>query len=419
MRRREFIALVGGAAASVGVRNVLLARDQTLPSDALEGRLADIIAAYDSQGNHRTATSADDASAAWLAKQVRQAGAEPSLEPFTLSRIDPLSCYVRIADRRIDGVPLFDASFTGAHGVRGTLGPIGSDAEIGLAETEPSRLTQPGSEVLRARLAEVRQARHGAVILITRGIRPGLFLLNAPAFKTPVGPPVLQVSSAEAEWLKAQAQQRAEVALVAHVERTLAQAFNVVTQIAGSDPGLAPLVITTPRSGWWQCASERGGGIACWLEAIRLLSAEKPARDCLFAAMSGHELGGLGGQAYLENRGDLAKRALAFIHFGANIGAPRQPNLIQAADDALEQWAVAAMEREGLTTERKAAHDATPFGEAAIFKRAGGRYVASVCDSDVFHNQADRWPDAVDVAALARYARAFAYGALQLAQQRG
>jgi hypothetical protein len=174
MRRRHFIALVGGAAASVGVRNILLARDQTLPSDALEGRLADIIAAYDSQGNHRTATSADDASAAWLAKQVRQAGAEPSLEPFTLSRIDPLSCYVRIADRRIDGVPLFDASFTGAHGVRGTLGPIGSDAEIGLAETEPSRLTQPGSEVRRARLAEVRQARHSAVILITRGIRPGV-----------------------------------------------------------------------------------------------------------------------------------------------------------------------------------------------------------------------------------------------------
>jgi Peptidase family M28 len=417
MRRREFMSLLGGTAAAVGVRKILFARDQT-PPDALEGRLARIIATYDSQGNHRTATSADNASAEWLAKQVRQAGAEPSLEPFTLSRVDPLSCYVRSGGRRIDGVPLFDASFTGDDGVRGTLGPIGSDADIGLAETEPSRLTQPGSEVQRARLAEVRKARHQAVILITRGTRLGLFLLNAPAFKAPVGPPVLQVSSVEAEWLKAKAQLRAEVALVSHVERTPAQAFNVVTQIAGSDPSLAPLVITTPRSGWWQCASERGGGIACWLETIRLVAAERPARDCFFVAMSGHELGGLGGQAYLDHRGDLAKRALAFIHFGAKIGAPRQPNVIQASDDALEQWAVAAMEREGLAVNRRAAHDATPFGEAAIFKRAGGRYVAPVCDNDVFHNQADRWPDAVDVAALARYARAFANGALQLAQQR-
>jgi hypothetical protein len=41
-----------------------------------------------------------------------------------------------------------------------------------------------------------------------------------------------------------------------------------------------------------------------------------------------------------------------------------------------------------------------------------------VCDSDVFHNQADRWPDAVDVALLARNASAFANGALELAQQR-
>jgi hypothetical protein len=59
-----------------------------------------------------------------------------------------------------------------------------------------------------------------------------------------------------------------------------------------------------------------------------------------------------------------------------------------------------------------------PFGEAAVFKRAGAQYVALVCDNDVFHNPADRWPDAVDVAVLARYAKAFATGALELAKQR-
>jgi len=43
--------------------------------------------------------------------------------------------------------------------------------------------------------------------------------------------------------------------------------------------------------------------------------------------------------------------------------------------------------------------------------------VTVACDSEVYHSVADRWPDAVDVAALARYAKAFANGALQLAEQ--
>ena len=46
----------------------------------------------------------------------------------------------------------------------------------------------------------------------------------------------------------------------------------------------------TPRSGWYSCASERGGGIACWLELMRTLNGRAP-RDVLFVASSGHELG--------------------------------------------------------------------------------------------------------------------------------
>ena len=134
--------------------------------------------------------------------------------------------------------------------------------------------------------------------------------------------------------------------------------------------------------------------------------------------MSGHEISWLGADAYIDRRKDLPKRAFAFVHLGANIGAARQPNLIQASSDTLEQWALAAMNGEGLNVNRKAARSATPFGEAAVFKRAGAQYVALVCDNDAFHNPADRWPDAVDVAALARYAAAFAKGVLELAQQR-
>ena len=175
MHRRAFLAVGGRTAvatlaAATGGPNLLFARDRTPSSDALEQRIADVIAAFDAQGNHRTGTPVDNASAEWLARQVQQSGAEPELEPFALSRVDPQSCYLRIADRRIDGVPLFDANFTDGEGVRGRLGPLGSDAEIGLAETVPVTLTEP--LIGQAALAEARRSRHKAVVLVTRGSHP-------------------------------------------------------------------------------------------------------------------------------------------------------------------------------------------------------------------------------------------------------
>lgn len=415
IRRREILAI--GSQTALLTLTACATKSQGIATAGLdiERRVAAVVQTYDSQGDHRTATKGDIASADWLAEQVRRAGAEAMLEPFDLSRVDPRACYVSIANRRVEGVPLFDASFTDGAGVSGRLGPLGSDSEIGLTESEPSRLTDPGSESRRAVLTEVRQSQHKAVVLITRGSRPGLFLLNAPAFTKPFGPPTLQVSSAEAAWLQDSARVRAQVTLVAKVDRTAARASNVTARIAGTDPSLAPIVVSTPRSGWWRSAGERGGGLACWLEAVRALAAFKPKRDCLFVAFSGHEISWLGMRDYLKRRPDQIKWAHLWLHFGANIGAPRQPNMINASDDALEQWAASVMEKEGLAVNRRAKRGSTPFGEAAFVHREGGRYVALVCDNELFHHPDDRWPDAIDVGVLARYARSFALGVAQLA----
>ena len=74
---------------------------------------------------------------------------------------------------------------------------------------------------------------------------------------------------------------------------------------------------------------------ACWLRRY-IQAASYAVRTCFFVALSGHELGYLGMDAYLKSRADLIKRARAWIFFGSSIGEPRQPNLIHASDDALE-----------------------------------------------------------------------------------
>jgi hypothetical protein len=424
MKRRAFLLASGQSLAFAltphATRDGLpFGEQQTqVAADTLEQRIARVLQAYDALGNHRTGTEVDNASAQWLVNQVRQLGIKAELESFSLNRIDPQSCYLRIGGRRIDGVPLYDGGFTSAEGVSGRLGRLGSGAEIGLVESEPSQLAEPGIE-RRNEVAEARRCPHKAVVVLTGGARPGLFLINASAFSRPFGPPMLQISNAETDWLKAQAQTRAQATLVTEVKRTAAQAYNVVVKVEGSNPTLAPLVVMAPRSAWWQSVSEQGSRLACWLEAIRVLAAGHPARDCFFAALSGHELGLLGIDPYIKRRPNLVKRAHAWIFFGSDIGAPRQPNLIHASDDVLERWTVAAMAKEGLTANGKARHDSTGRGEAAVIQQGGGRFVTIACGSEVYHSVADRWPEAVDVATLARYAKAFANGAIQLAAANG
>src|SRR5439155_6152620 len=108
---------------------------------------------------------------------------------------------------------------------------------------------------------------------------PGLCPSNADSFLEPFGPPVVQVSSEEADYLQRCARDGVDVQVRAHVKRTAAQAVNVTAAIDGARRTAAPLIIMTPRSGWWTCASERGGGLACWIELMRDLRAISPARD--------------------------------------------------------------------------------------------------------------------------------------------
>ena len=172
----------------------------------------------------------------------------------------------------------------------------------------------------------------------------------------------------------------------------------------------------TPRSGWWWCTSERGGGLACWLEIMRATRDAKPVRDVLFVASSGHELGHRGIDTFIERRPELVPTAKAWIHLGANIGAAQGPgNNLQASDDEMESMMAEAMTKAGLWIDRRLPRGAVPRGEAENVHRGGGRYISIIGNNDLFHNTNDRGADAVDLKVIERFASAFAMAATSLA----
>jgi hypothetical protein len=372
-------------------------------------RAAAVIRGYSAEGFHRTATAVDRASADRIVALARSDGAAARLEPFDLSRVDPVDAFLEIDRRRIEGLPMFDASATDRNGTAGAIGPIaghGSDRPIALTKVAPNADVE---------LRKVREAsRHRAIVAVTTGQRPGLCPVNATDFTQPFGPPVLQVGSEHMAAIEQAVQSCARVRVVAHSTRKAATAFNVAAEFQGTHPELKPVCVMTPRSGWYRNASERGGGLASWLEALRAVAATKPRRTVRFVASSGHELGHLGLHSYLDRNASLASGALIWVHLGANIGASTGPTAMTCSDDRAEAAALRALGAYGID-DLPRSPAAQVGGEALTISRKGGRFISFIGRNAWFHNSRDTWPDAVDPQAVARFALAVSDLTLALA----
>ena len=394
------------AAAPRGLFAASQGGDQT-GLDAIVSRASDTIRTYSAEGFHRTATAVDRASADALLARARATGATASLEPFTLSRVDPIAAYLQIGKERIQGLPMFDSAlFTGVAGVSGVMGPVGGDHPIGWTRIAPNA---------EAALRKMRDgSRHRAIVAVTMGGKPGLCPVNAGWFSQPFGPPVLLVSSEALPALEALSP-KDEAQVVARVSQRKAEAFNVIAEIKGSRPELPPVCVMTPRSGWHANASERGGGLACWLEIMRaVVVARGCARTVKFVASSGHELGHLGLHDYLHRNQTLAHSAFAWVHLGANIGTSTGDIGMTPSDAALRDVALKAFAPHGFDTIRQGSA-AQVAGEAATIKEQSGRFISFIGANAWFHNPKDLWPDAVDVQTIAKFARAVSDLTLALA----
>lgn len=75
------------------------------------------------------------------------------------------------------------------------------------------------------------------------------------------------------------------------------------------------MLLTTPLSGWFRCAGERGTGIAVMLAVAERLAAE--GVPLLVNGNSGHELIDLGAHHLAESK----PAACSIFHFGASVAA--------------------------------------------------------------------------------------------------
>jgi hypothetical protein len=133
-------------------------------------------------------------------------------------------------------------------------------------------------------------------------------------------------------------------------------------------------------------------------------------------ASSGHELGQLGINAFVDARSGIVKNSVGWMHFGANIGAAVDPgNTVQASDNVFEARLTREMTLAGMSVDRRVPRGTVPGGEAEVVHRGGGHYLSVIGSNALFHNPEDRGAKVVDPAAIARFVDAFTKVAKTLA----
>lgn len=374
-------------------------------SAELRSAIATDIEGWDGIEDHRTGTAGDRRTTDWLADMVRAAGLSPQCDEFDLERWNLRRCSVAADGSAVEGVPLFDGDTTGPDGIVAPLRPLANDgAGIGLGAVGPAA----GVDANRTLAAARKAARHPALVAVAKmnADVPGLALQNADRFRTPFGPPVLQVATQHEAWLQDAAKRGQTARLTVDVAFETTPGWNVQVRVSGRDPSLSPLVVMTPKSAWWTCSAERGGGIAVWLALLRRFAASRPARDVVFVATSGHELGHLGLEHFLQANPSLGTDAHAWIHLGANFAATGSRLRLQASDARLHRLAALAMTVAGAPPADTTPLGQRPGGEARNIHDLGGRYVSCLGTNAWFHHPDDRWPATIDLDGTQRLATA-------------
>ncbi len=299
----------------------LRSADARPPSGA---QLYEDVIAYYNLGEHRTATEADLRTSQWLMEQLRAAGLKATLQSFSLRQFFIRQTRLTIGDKPVRVVPLWFPRSTGPDPINGTLslfensGVPGLRGKLVLAKFPAEAGTIAASDSIRSEII-LAAGRSGAsaVVAVTEGATKEIVAANTLAGAEPWPIPVVLVGPRDEPMLIAAAKSGAKTSLLLDGDdRRDAKAKNVIASV---DRGKDLIVVSTPQSGWFRCAGERGPGVALFLGLARWASRRPSGASFLFVSTSGHELGGLGMSAFLKELAPAPNRVLCWIHLGAGI----------------------------------------------------------------------------------------------------
>jgi hypothetical protein len=301
---RRFLLLTGAVA---GVSTLLSGnfRLAHAATDPLSGeQLYRDVVAYDELGPHRTASPQDLATTAWLEKNFKEAGFDVARQPLDVTYHEPLAHHLTVKSEKIEGFPLWPPMQTPESGIEAPLAFLSPDCPVANMQGKIAVMRLPyvgrgvslGRPEYRKPVIDALKMGAAALVIITEGPAGDLIALNALppgglGKDTPLAPMLLVPGRVSAQLTEA-AKQSEKAQLILRVKtREKAQAFNLACRLKC---GPRWIVLSTPQSGWFHCAGERGPGVAIELALARWAAQRKSDISLYCLVTSGHEVAGIG-----------------------------------------------------------------------------------------------------------------------------
>ena len=283
-------------------------------------RLFADVKTYSDAGNKQSGGTGDRWTADWTATRLSAAGFSVERQAFDVPWFESSGCELVLGELK---TPLIVQPLVVPTPAGGLSGPLrlaevadslaGAIAVVRLPHRRWSSLLE---RPVREAIADAATRGAAAIIVVTTGPTGAALLLNAPADQPLSTCPLALLAPNRAAPVIEAARHGREARLVLAGRGGWRKAENIIgRRERGGKPWI---VVSTPRSGWTDCAGERGPGVAIWLALADWLPRAFAGHSLLFLCNSGHEYENLGASHIVEKIGPPPAETSLWLHLGAN-----------------------------------------------------------------------------------------------------
>jgi hypothetical protein len=313
---------LAAAASSVSAR----ATANTTPT-LNHGQVEKDLMRYIGFGNKQSGGVGDNACGDWMVSELEDAGFTVTRQQFTAPWFTPKRAELVCGNTNATVWPQPIVIPTGEQGISGPIVRVdaygnadraleGAIALVDLSSTRWSSLFWKG---VRGPVEAAFEYGAKAAVIITNGPTGKVIALNTDGRKPMFGGPVALLAPEDAGPFLRAAMNGVEATLYMTGEGGRRPAFNFIGTLDRS--AAKWLAVSTPRSGWFTCAGERGPGIAAWLDIARWAARAVTGYNLAFICNSGHEYQYLGAEEALHAIAPRPAETAFWLHLGANIAA--------------------------------------------------------------------------------------------------